>query len=600
MGVRRGENYIFKAAVVALIVIGALYIISYIPSFYVGDRLVKRVNILSDIVETPVDMPISVEEDTLLIAQADSLLMSLEAEILEEKQREQQRGQQEQGAQSTAAEVKSVQAPATEPWEITAAVGTAPNSITDLGRPLLASESVGVGVFTDIGDAPIVEIEDFGAEQDAMHNFQMAMTRRVANRPVRIAVLGDSFIENDIITADLRESFQSQFGGNGVGYVSFSTPIAKYRQTIKHTFEGWETYSVMSYKKTPEKYQDKFAFSGLISIPEEGATVTMEGSDFRKYISGSTVAKLLFINEKRTQIEVTINGESKRVFNPESSSAVQEIVITGKIEKFEMSLHNVDGFVGYGVVFEDRSGVTVDNYSVRGTSGLPLFNTDATINRKINDMLGYDLIVLQYGLNVMQVEVLKYDSFSKSLSRIIRYVKSCFPNSSILVMGVGDRGQKDGDKVETMKAVYGVLEAQRSAAESEGVAFWSAFEAMGGHNSMIEFVERGWAAKDYLHIGYGGGRYIAQQMYRSLMDFEVEQKVETQAAVVDSLGAQVVVDSLRVDSLSGGQDSIFVGTDSAAIVLLDSLLQQATLEVDSTAVIEVMDSLETTSIEQIW
>ncbi|MFQ8804906.1 MAG: hypothetical protein ACLR8Y_07075 [Alistipes indistinctus] len=53
---------------------------------------------------------------------------------------------------------------------------------------------------------------------DAMMRFNRALTRGAAGRPVRIAVLGDSFIEGDIITADLREQLQNLCGGRGVGF----------------------------------------------------------------------------------------------------------------------------------------------------------------------------------------------------------------------------------------------------------------------------------------------------------------------------------------------------------------------------------------------
>ena len=43
------------------------------------------------------------------------------------------------------------------------------------------------------------------------------------DKQVRIAVFGDSFIEADIFTADLREMLQKQFGGCGVGFVTITS-----------------------------------------------------------------------------------------------------------------------------------------------------------------------------------------------------------------------------------------------------------------------------------------------------------------------------------------------------------------------------------------
>jgi len=62
-----------------------------------------------------------------------------------------------------------------------------------------------------------------------------------------------------------------------------------------------------------------------------------------------------------------------------------------------------------------------------------------------------------------------------------------------------------------------MIAAQRSAAEQAGVAFWNTFDAMGGHNSMVRFVERRWAAKDYTHIGYTGGKYVADRLVDALV-----------------------------------------------------------------------------------
>ena len=59
-------------------------------------------------------------------------------------------------------------------------------------------------------------IEDFSAD-GRFASFCDTLIK--ANRTVRIAVLGDSFIEGDILTADLRERLQAAFGGRGTGFL---------------------------------------------------------------------------------------------------------------------------------------------------------------------------------------------------------------------------------------------------------------------------------------------------------------------------------------------------------------------------------------------
>ena len=55
-------------------------------------------------------------------------------------------------------------------------------------------------------------------------------------RPVRIAYFGDSFIEADILTADLRAMLQQKYGGWGVGFVPLNSPINGFRPTVVPTF----------------------------------------------------------------------------------------------------------------------------------------------------------------------------------------------------------------------------------------------------------------------------------------------------------------------------------------------------------------------------
>ena len=101
-----------------------------------------------------------------------------------------------------------------------------------------------------------------------------------ADKQVRIAVFGDSFIEADIFTADLREMLQKQFGGCGVGFVTITSMTSGYRPTVRHTFGGWSSHAV-----TDSVYFDKKkqGISGHYFVPRNGAYVELRGQN--KYAS---------------------------------------------------------------------------------------------------------------------------------------------------------------------------------------------------------------------------------------------------------------------------------------------------------------------------
>lgn len=487
------RNYTGSAFWITLIVVVMTVGMSLIPGFQVGRASVKRVNILSDLIrqeEHPRLEEADLYFDTTFLAEGRAIEAAAAADSLA--------ADSAGGRQAAEPEIRELV------WDLPGY------------RPMPGHDRSG-NEGTGIDSAALVAIEDFGGEVSAMEHFYRTMLEKDRRRPVRIAVLGDSFIEGDIVTADVRERMQDLYGGCGVGFVPFSSPIALYRATVRHTFDGWKTYDVKAFRKVPEDVRDKFFVSGNVCIPQQGATARMEGVTFRRHIDAARVARILFINRGNTSLHVVVNDSLERDFRPDPSPLAQQIVINGPVRTIAVTLSDPEGFVGYGIELECPDGVTVDNFSIRGNSGLALFGTNPGVNARIGELLGYDLVVLQYGLNVMSPEVMRYGSYAKNFVRVINYMKQCFPGSSVLVMGICDRSMQRDGEFETMPSVPGMIAAQRSAAEQAGVAFWNTFDAMGGHNSMVRFVEKHWAAKDYTHIGYTGGKYVADRLVDALI-----------------------------------------------------------------------------------
>ena len=174
----------------------------------------------------------------------------------------------------------------------------------------------------------------------------------------------------------------------------------------------------------------------------------------------------------------------------------------------------------YGVSLEGDSGVVVDNVSVRSNNGHAIFGTGAAINRQADDMLGYDLVVLQYGLNIMQKGQRGYTNYRKQLCNMITYAERCFPNAAILVLGVSDRWVKSDETgaYESIGSADALTSYQRAAADSTNVMFWNTYEAMRALGGMPQFVANGWAAGDHTHINFAGGRRIAKALVAAIVE----------------------------------------------------------------------------------
>ena len=325
----------------------------------------------------------------------------------------------------------------------------------------------------------LTPIEDFDTLADGpLYRFCARLADTARRTPVRIAVLGDSFIEGDILTADLREQLQLRYGGRGCG-----------------------DYSV----------------SGWLCRPADGATVRWTGSDFRRRLDRCGVARLLFISREPSRLELTLNDSLHRTFDIPASEALRQIVVRAPVASLALRVvRGGAGFTGYGVQFEDAAGVTVDNYSIRSNNGQALFGTNPSVNAQIDAFAEYDLVILQYGLNIMQEGVTNYSAYAARVEKMIAFVRSCFPEAAVLVLSTSDRSVKSDTGFAPMSSAPAMVDWQRRAARATGAAFWSIYDAMRAQGGMERFVANGWAGKDYTHINYAGGRQVAYALVDAL------------------------------------------------------------------------------------
>jgi hypothetical protein len=129
------------------------------------------------------------------------------------------------------------------------------------------------------------------------------------------------------------------------------------------------------------------------------------------------------------------------------------------------------------------------------------------------------LVILQYGLNVALQDSAKYRWYADRMINIVNKIKKDFPKASILLLSVSDRSSNTTGEFTTMQTIPAMRSAQRYIAQQTGIAFWDMYEAMGGENSMVRFVESkpSLAAKDYTHLTFKGGKKIARLLVNSLL-----------------------------------------------------------------------------------
>jgi hypothetical protein len=346
-------------------------------------------------------------------------------------------------------------------------------------------------------------------------------------KTVRVAYFGDSMIEGDLITQDFRKMLQDSFGGYGVGFMPVTSITAGFRQTIIHSFsKNWKDYDLNSSDK-----EHRAGICGHTFVPAwTGAPIDSSNAEAA---SGSWVK---FTAPKQPRLDnfytvrmfygpaegsqfVTVNGRSIAL---EGQNAVNQLVLNqgAPVKAVSASFACSNPLEVYGFSLESDSGVFVDNFSLRGNSGLPLASISTPVLSGVNQYLGYDLIILQYGVNVVNSKLKDYGWYEKGMQFVVEHFQKCCPNASILIIGSGDKGYKKQGVWTTDPAIPFLVQSQRNLAEKNRCGFWSLYDAMGGFESMATKWASGdtlYANKDYTHFNHRGARRVGNLLFEELI-----------------------------------------------------------------------------------
>ena len=396
-----------------------------------------------------------------------------------------------------------------------------PADTTGLGTVAYTPVGDSVAVVAPVADQPegVTPILDYSqGRPGGMYYFYQQLARaRQLGRPVRIAYYGDSFIEGDIFSQDLRELLQDQFGGSGVGWVDCANQVHGFRQSVSHSFSGITEYEIV---KRPFSNANQ-GIAQRYFTASDGARITYKGARARRHQNQWTKAIFYLRSDGGCRLHTTMNGSDSTVVDTiVGAPRLQAIECRDTVPMTSVSytLRAIgSGTLFYGVALEHVSGVVVDNFSMRGSAGYNLSQIPAATLAQFAALRPYDLIVVHYGLNVANSSQSNYSGYTRNMGQAIEHLRQAYPQTSILVVGMPDRDQRSSNGLHTMKGVEALIAYQQIMASDHAVSFFNLFEARGGRDSMKGLVEQGLANKDYTHINFKGGRHLARFLFDAIM-----------------------------------------------------------------------------------
>ena len=378
-------------------------------------------------------------------------------------------------------------------------------------------------------------IVQFGSDSvgGLRHFFEALAGLGKTKKKVRIAYFGDSMIEGDLITQDFRSLLQDKFGGEGVGFMPVTSIVAGFRQSIIHSFSlNWKDYTLLD--AVPAEHG--LGITGHTFVPYFSAALgDSMAADNASWVKFSAVGRKhlnhfgsvhMFYGRSPGNNSIALRGTKSIPLD--GDSPVNQLTLSqGPVQGFTATFNCHSALNVYGFSMESDSGIVLDNFSFRGNSGMPLTKMPFSVLSGLNKYLQYDLIVLQYGVNVVNAKVKDFSWYEKGMTEVVKHLQNCFPQASILIISAGDKSTRIEGEYITDPSVPVVIEAQRKVAEKTNTAFWNFYQAMGGEGSMVKWVKGDtvYANTDYTHFNSRGANKVGGLLYNYIIsEFKKDKK----------------------------------------------------------------------------
>ena len=307
-------------------------------------------------------------------------------------------------------------------------------------------------------------------------------------KKIRVMHYGDSQIEEDRMTMQIRSTLQARYGGRGIGLMPLAQTIPTLTEKQQlfmsgryvSPAQGPRRYFVYGYKRD-QRSDGLYGVMGqmaemndsLVSGSEQMMAVCTPQDKQARYTRWQVFAD--------STIRATLSGDTVR--------------LSGK--------GNV-----YGLSQESETGIIVDNIPMRGCLGTVFTKIDSSQLADFYREQNVRLIILQFGGNAIPSNQNPgtIQSIVRGLREQVRFLQACAPQASFLFIGPSDMLTQTDGEWHTYPMVPYMDKLLRKMALEENIAYFSLYRWMGGAGGMMRWQEIGLAGSDGIHFTRAGAR----------------------------------------------------------------------------------------------
>lgn len=350
-----------------------------------------------------------------------------------------------------------------------------------------------------------------------------AALQRSDSMPVRVVHFGDSQIEEDRISMNLRHRWQERYGGGGVGLVPLvqTVPTFTVKQAIEREGSPVNATTItryIAYGPARLKLKDDNLYGPMAQVAVIDQPVDLRLSLLNDKVRTNAFDKVRILADDSVQVMLEIPTDSLPiVVRPDS---LTPHLINLPLQARNAFVHLTGKGRVYGISTETSNGVQVDNIPMRGASGLH-FTTmnDSLLSRYFADT-HTALIILQFGGNAMPAinSSAAVRRYVENMRQQVAFLQACAPEADILFVGPADMIVTI-EGVEQSHPQLPLLDRSLQAMiEEQGGAYYSLFRMMGGAGSMLRWQEKGLAGDDLIHFTRAGARRVGEKLAKEITE----------------------------------------------------------------------------------
>ena len=329
---------------------------------------------------------------------------------------------------------------------------------------------------------------------------------------IRVLHYGDSQIEMDRISNNIRTFFQSTFGGGGPGLVPVVQTIPSF--AVSQYASG--ALTLYSSYGDGARTNGNYGLLAKCYRLEGGATFGANASQHKetdprvKKFSDITV----LYNDRSGNFSATLKDRKHGSSQTCQNNLKGIHTCHWKLDTATTSLQiAMQGFADiYGIMLDNGYGVAVDNIPLRGSSGNQFTLITDTLLQSCYKQANVGLIILQFGGNSVPsiYNDKSLNNYLVSIEKQIKHIRRIYPDATLLFIGPSDMSTRKGGSLQTYPMLPKLIDSLRTIALRNHAAYWDIYEVMGGQNSMVTWTQNGLAGPDYVHFTPAGARKIGK------------------------------------------------------------------------------------------